>query len=211
MMPTNKIIRVILATLTVVMFLGSSNRQIQAQSTSRAGSKNQNRGVAQAPASRETTRLAKEIRHELLTLPWYGVFDWLDGTVGPDGRVTLRGWVVRPTTKSDAEARVRDIEGIADLRSEIKVLPLSPNDDRLRRALFFALFNDNSPLFRYALGSNPAIHIIVDNGRVTLKGFVSSEADSTVANAKARGVSGVFEVKNELVVEGSQARKDEGN
>lgn len=211
MMPANKRIRVILATLTVAIFLSSSDLQIQAQSANRAGDKKPNRVVTQSPASRETARLAKEIRHELLTLPWYGVFDWLEGTVGPDGRVTLRGWVVRPTTKSDAEARVKDIEGIADLRSEIKVLPLSPNDDRLRRALFFALFNDNSPLFRYALGSNPAIHIIVDNGRVTLKGFVSSEGDLNIANVKARGVPGVFEVKNELVVEGSQARKEETN
>ncbi len=210
-MPTNKRIRVILATLTIAMIVVSSNQQIQAQSSNRAGGKKPDRGAAQSPASRETARLAKEIRHELLTLPWYGVFDWLDGTVGPDGRVTLRGWVVRPTTKSDAEARVKDIEGIAELRSEIKVLPLSPNDDRLRRALFFSLFNDNSPLFRYALGSNPAIHIIVDNGRVTLKGFVSTEGDLNIANVKARGVAGVFEVKNELVVESSQARKDDSN
>ena len=179
-----------------------------AQATKDSGSKKADRSVMQSASSRETARLAKEIRHELLTLPWYGVFDWLEGTVSPDGKVTLRGWVVRPTTKSDAEARIKDIEGIADVRSEIKVLPLSPNDDRLRRALYIALFNDNSPLFRYALGSNPSIHIIVDNGRATLKGFVSSEGDSNVANVKARGVAGVFEVKNELVVEGMQARKE---
>jgi hyperosmotically inducible periplasmic protein len=153
--------------------------------------------------ARESRRLAREIRHELLTLPWYGAFDWLEGTVSPEGVVTLRGWVVRPTTKSDAEARVREIEGVTKLNSEIKVLPLSPNDDRLRRAVFFALFGNNSPLFRYALGANPAIHIIVENGRVTLKGVVSSESDRNLANVKARGVSGVFEVRNELAVEGS--------
>lgn len=153
--------------------------------------------------SRETRRLAREIRHELLTLPWYGVFDWLEGTVGPDGVVILRGWVVRPTTKSEAEARVREIEGVTKLNSEIKVLPLSPNDDRIRRAAYFALFGNNSPLFRYALGANPAIHIIVGNGRVTLKGVVSSTGDRNLANLRARGVSGVFEVRNELVVEGS--------
>lgn len=153
--------------------------------------------------SRETRRLAREIRHELLTLPWYGVFDWLEGTVGPDGVVILRGWVVRPTTKSEAEARVREIEGVTKLNSEIKVLPLSPNDDRIRRAAYFALFGNNSPLFRYALGANPAIHIIVENGRVTLKGVVSSTGDRNLANLRARGVSGVFEVRNELVVEGS--------
>jgi hyperosmotically inducible periplasmic protein len=152
--------------------------------------------------SRETRRLVREIRHELLTLPWYGVFDWLEGTVGPDGVVTLRGWVTRPTTKSDAEARIKEIEGVTKLNSEIKVLPLSPNDDRIRRAVYFALFGNNSPLFRYALGANPTIHVIVENGRVTLKGTVSSEGDRNLANVKARGVSGVFEVRNELVVEG---------
>ena len=153
--------------------------------------------------ARETRRLVREIRHELLTLPWYGVFDWLEGTVGPDGVVTLRGWVTRPTTKSDAEARVKEIEGVTRLNSQIKVLPLSPNDDRIRRAVYFALFGSDSPLFRYALGANPTIHIIVENGRVTLKGTVSSEGDRNVANIKARGVPGVFEVKNDLVVEGS--------
>ena len=161
--------------------------------------------------SRETARLVKEIRHELLTLPWYGVFDWLEGNVGPDGQVVLRGWVVRPTTKSDAEARVKEIEGVNGLKSDIQVLPLSPNDDRIRRALYNTLFNGNSQLFRYALGANPSIHIIVNNGKVMLKGIVSSEADRNYANIKARGVSGVFEVKNELEVEGSQARKAEGN
>jgi hyperosmotically inducible periplasmic protein len=139
---------------------------------------------------------------------WYGVFDWLEGTVNPDGSVVLRGWVVRPTTKSDAESRVKEIEGISNLKSEIQVLPLSPNDDRLRRALYFALFNDNSPLFRYALGVNPSIHIIVNNGKATIKGIVGTEADKNIVNVKANGVSGVFEVKNELVIESMQARKE---
>lgn len=160
-------------------------------------------------SSRETSRLAREIRHELLTLPWYGVFDWLEGTVAPDGTVTLRGWVVRPTTKSDAAGRVKEIEGVSEFRNEIQVLPLSPNDDRLRRALYNSLFNGNSQLFRYALGANPSIHIIVNNGRVTLKGVVSSEADSNYANIKARGVSGVFEVKNELMLENAQSSRNE--
>ena len=78
----------------------------------------------QSAEEREANRLAKEIRHELLTLPWYGVFDWLEGNVTPDGVVTLHGWVVRPTTKTTAEARVKDIEGVTDFKSDIKVLPL---------------------------------------------------------------------------------------
>jgi osmotically-inducible protein OsmY len=157
----------------------------------------------QAGVSRETSRVVKEIRHELLTLPYYGVFDWLEGEVRPDGTVVLRGHVVRPTTKSDAEARVRDIEAIEKVINEITVLPVSPNDERLRIALYRAIFADNSPLFRYALGANPAIHIIVENGRATLKGVVSSEADKQLAYTKARSVAGLFEVRNDLVIEKS--------
>jgi hyperosmotically inducible periplasmic protein len=178
----------------VVLFMGATT---SAQTVNYTVAKD----VAGQATQRETVRLAREVRHELLTLPWYGVFDWLEGNVGTDGRVTLRGWVVRPTTKSDAEARVKDIEGVTTLNSEIKVLPLSPNDDRLRRALYLALFSGDSPLFRYALGANPSIHIIVENGRAILKGFVSSEADKNLANVRARNVPGVFEVKNELMVE----------
>lgn len=115
--------------------------------------------------------------------------------------VLLRGQVVRPTTKSDAEARVSDIEEVGQVTSEIQVLPVSPNDDRLRVALYRAIFNSDSPLFRYGLGANPSIHIIVENGRATLKGAVGSEADKQLAYAKARSVNGLFEVKNDLAVE----------
>ncbi|MEP7270710.1 MAG: BON domain-containing protein [Acidobacteriota bacterium] len=153
--------------------------------------------------TRETKRLVREIRHELLTLPWYGVFDWLEGSVTPDGRVTLRGWVTRPTTRSEAEARMKEIESVLQVNNEIKVLAVSPNDDRLRRAVYAALFNENSPLFRYALGANPSIHIIVENGRVTLKGSVSSESDKNIATIKASGVSGVLDIANDLTVDRS--------
>jgi osmotically-inducible protein OsmY len=146
-------------------------------------------------------KLIKEIRHELVTLPYYDVFDWLEGEVRPDGTVVLRGEVVRPSTKSEAEARIKKIEGIERVINEIEVLPASPNDDRIRVAVYRALFNWNSPLFRYSHRSVPPIHIIVKNGRVTLKGVVVTEQDSQLAYLKARSVPGVFEVKNELRVE----------
>src|SRR5262249_13245101 len=145
--------------------------------------------------------LVEEIRRQLVMLPYYDVFDWLEGELRPDGTVVLRGQVVRPTTKSEALARVRDLENVEQVIDEIEVLPLSPNDDRLRVALYRAIFDWNSPLFRYATRAVPPIHIIVKNGRVTLKGVVATKSDSTIAYTKARGVSGVFEVKNELVVE----------
>ena len=158
-------------------------------------------GSRQSEAKRVSKGLIKEIRHELVTLPYYGLFDWLEGEVRPDGTLILRGEVVRPSTKKDAESRVKDIEGVENVVNEIEVLPLSPSDDRIRAASYRALFNANSPLFRYATRAVPPIHIIVKRGRVALKGVVATRQESQIAFIKARSVSGVFEVKNELRVE----------
>jgi len=157
--------------------------------------------TVQEGQARETARIAREIRHELAMLPFYDVFDWLEGNVQPDGTVVLRGQVVRPTTKSSAENVAKKIEGVERVVNEIEVLPVSPNDDRIRLAVYRALFNYNSPLFRYATQAIPPIHIIVKNGRVTLKGVVANKSDSNIANIRTRGVPGVFEVINQLQVE----------
>lgn len=151
-------------------------------------------------------RIVREVRHELVTLPYYGVFDWLEYDVQENGTVILRGQVVRPTTKSDAEGRVKEIEGVTGVINQIEVLPVSPSDDRLRRVLYRAIYNFNSPLFRYATQSVPPIHLIVKRGHATLKGVVASRNDARIAYSRARGVPGLFSVKNELVVEGEQPR-----
>lgn len=181
-----------------------------------AGAQQSRRGqqpTMKSPAPRATATarsiefIKREVRHELATLPWYGVFDWLEYEVQPDGTVILRGQVVRPTTKSDAEARVKQIEGVSRVINEIEVLPLSPQDDRLRIALYRAIYNWDSPLFtKYGVRAVPPIHIIVKNGRATLKGVVDSEMDKQLAYTAARGVAGLFEVTNELRVEGSERR-----
>jgi len=145
--------------------------------------------------------IVREVRHELRMLPYYGVFDWLEFEVRPDNTIVLRGQVVRPSTKSDAEAAVKRISGVSRVINEIQVLPPSPQDDRLRVALYRALYGWDSPLFRYATQSVPPIHIIVDHGRATLKGIVDSKADAQLAYMRARGVPGLFDVKNELIVE----------
>src|SRR6185369_4612250 len=126
------------------------------------------------------------------------VFDWLEFEARPDGAVVLRGYVTRPSTKSDAEARVKEVDGVTNVVNEIDVLPPSPQDDRLRVALYRTLFNWDSPLFRYATQAVPPIHIIVKNGRATLKGVVASESDKRWAVIKARSVPGLFEVRDEL-------------
>ena len=158
-------------------------------------------GFPQSQPKQVSKGLIKEIRHELVTLPYYGLFDWLEGEVRPDGTLVLRGEVVRASTRKDAESRVKDIEGIENVVNEIEVLPLSPSDDRIRAATYRALFSGSSPLFRYATRAVPPIHIIVKSGRVALKGVVATQQESQIAFMKARSVSGVFEVKNELRVE----------
>jgi hyperosmotically inducible periplasmic protein len=145
--------------------------------------------------------IVKEVRHELRMLPYYGVFDWLEFVVQPDNTVVLRGQVVRPTTKSDAEARVSKIDGVSKVINEIEVLPASPQDDRLRRALYRELYGWNSPLFRYATQSVPPIHIIVNRGRAVLKGVVANKGDAQLAYMRARSVPGLFDVKSELMIE----------
>jgi len=145
--------------------------------------------------------LVKEIRKELVTLPFFGVFDWLEGKVEPDGTVLLAGQVTRPTLKKDAQRRVEKVEGVERVINQIEVLPLSPNDDRLRRAVFRELFNFNSPLFRYGQQPIPSIHIIVSRGKLVLKGVVANKGDSDIANIRARGVPGLFEVRNDLKIE----------
>ncbi len=144
-------------------------------------------------------RIAREVRHELVMLPYYGVFDNLAYKVDGD-TVTLYGQVTRPTLKSDAENVVKDIEGVERVRNQIEVLPLSPNDDRIRIAVYRAIYG-HPGLDRYALAAVPSIHIIVKNGNVTLEGVAANEADRNIANVQANGVSGVFSVTNNLRVE----------
>jgi hyperosmotically inducible protein len=186
------------ASLTAIAAAGAFNQEASAEQLLARFSNRQ----ASKPSSqdRERANLIREVRHELIMLPYYSVFDWLQFEVQGDGDVILQGQVTRPTLKSDAENVVKKIEGVANVTNRIEVLPLSPNDDRIRRAVYRTLFNFNSPLHRYGLGAVPSIHIIVKNGNVTLKGVVSSQADSNLANVRANGVSGVFSVKNELTV-----------
>lgn len=155
--------------------------------------------VTLSAQSNNNDRLLRAVRHELVMLPYYDVFDNLAYRVDGD-KVTLFGQVVRPTLKSDAERVVKKIEGVASVQNEIEVLPLSPNDDRIRQRVYRAIYS-KGPLQRYAIRAVPPIHIIVKNGNVTLEGAVANEGDKNIANIAANGVSGVFSVKNNLVVD----------
>ena len=149
-------------------------------------------------------QIARRVRRELVTLPYYGVFDNLAYSIN-GGDVTLYGQVVRPTTRSDAERRVKRIAGVTRVVNNITVLPLSPFDDRIRVATYRSIANMGG-LHRYLRGTNPSIHIVVDRGRVTLEGVVSRSGDRTLAYHAASRVPGVFAITNNLRVEGEEPR-----
>jgi hyperosmotically inducible protein len=147
-------------------------------------------------------QLTREIRHQLVLLPYYSVFDNLAFRLEGD-RVILEGQVVRPTLKSDAEGVVKRIGGVTSVVNNIEVLPLSPLDDQIRRATFRAIYGEGG-LPRYAESAVPSIHIIVKNGNVTLEGVVDTESDKNLANLRASEVPNVFSVKNNLRVVGGK-------
>jgi hyperosmotically inducible periplasmic protein len=153
-------------------------------------------------SQRAVERIVKEVHHELVLLPDYNVFDNLAFKVAPDGAVTVLGQVVRPTTKSEAENVVRHIEGVERVDNQIHVLPLSPDDDRIRIATYRAIYS-NPALSQYALRAVPPIHIIVENGHVTLEGTVAGQMDKQIAEVQAKQVPGVFSVSDNLQVEGN--------
>lgn len=151
----------------------------------------------QAPPQAEQ-RIQREVRHQLLLLPYLTVFDNLSYKV--EGyTVTLMGQVTRPTLKSDAENVVKHIEGVEKVDNQIEVLPTSPMDDGLRRRLFVAIYGFPG-LQKYAMPVVKPIRIIVKNGHVTLEGVVDSEADKNTAGIRANGVPGIFSVTNNLQV-----------
>jgi hyperosmotically inducible protein len=155
------------------------------------------KGTSPAP---EQARLAEKVRHELVMLPWYGVFDDLSFELENGGTVVLKGKVWRPILKSDAEGVVRRIEGVKNVVNQIEVLPLSRFDDQLRFAIYRAIYS-RPGLDLYALRAIPPIHIIVKNGDITLTGVVGTEADKILAGMVAREIPGSFRVTNELLVQ----------
>jgi hyperosmotically inducible protein len=144
-------------------------------------------------------RIAQEVHHELILLPYYGVFDNLGYSVQPDGTVVLAGQVARPSLKSDAENVVKKIEGVEHVNNQIEVLPASPMDDDIRRATYRAIYGNES-LSTYAVRAVPPIHIIVNGGHVTLEGAVGNQMDKQLAETQAKSVPNVFSVTNHLQV-----------
>jgi BON domain len=160
--------------------------------------------MAQGAQGAINPQLARKVRHELVTLPYYGVFDNLAYSIN-GGTVTLYGQVVRASTRSDAGGRVKRIAGVTRVVNNIEVLPLSPMDDRIRARTYRSIAQMGG-LYRYLQGTNPSLHIVVDRGHVTLEGVVSGSGDRNLAYIAANRVPGVFSVTNNLRLEGGEVR-----
>jgi hyperosmotically inducible protein len=207
---------VALATAILMLTLGVSARDQKAQqnapsNNAQQGNLNQMTGsvpvipgvqIIEGP-NRGDVRIAREVRHELLMLPYYSLFDDLRYKVD-NGTVTLLGNVINPTLKSDAENVVKKIEGVEKVNNKIDILPPSSIDDRIRRATASSIFSFGG-LSRYGWEAAPSIHIIVNNGHVTLLGVVDNQSDKDAAGLRANGVPGVFSVDNQLQVANSKS------
>jgi len=155
---------------------------------------------AAAAAIPNDADIARSVRHEVLMYSRYTVWDDINFRVN-NGNVELTGAVSQPFKKQDLQKIVQSVPGVASVTNEIKVLPLSTFDDRLRMQVARAIYSDPA-LSRYAMGAIPAIHIIVDNGHVTLTGLVSSDAEKQIAGMRASGAGLSFgPVVNNLSVD----------
>ena len=147
----------------------------------------------------EETRLERQIRKEIVTLPFYSIWDHIEYSINGD-KVTLMGQVYRPSMKKSVERVVKNVEGVGSVENKIDILPTSTQDDQIRRAAYRAIYG-HPALQNYQLRAVPPIHIIVENGNITLEGVVQNSMDKNVAGIQANGVSGAFKVTNNLRTE----------
>jgi osmotically-inducible protein OsmY len=172
---------------------------------------------AQSLSERQTTRA---VQRALERLPYYGVFDFIAFQVDR-GTVTLSGYAYHGSLKNAAEAAARRVPGVDEIGNRMELLPTSQNDDRIRWETYYRIYTD-AFLSRYAPGGPDqvrrelydsrrfpgmhqplgayAIHIVVRNGHTTLFGVVDNKGDRQVAEFRAREVSGVFSVENEIEI-----------
>lgn len=162
----------------------------------RANDVNGTSALANSPASAD--RITREVRHELVVQPYYGVFDDLRYSIN-GSEVTLYGRVTTPALKDDAEKAVKRIEGVTKVNNRIEVLPLSPMDNQIRLAEYRAIYS-RPGLDLYARRAIPSIHIVVASGHVTLEGVVDSPTDKNLAGVAANSVPNIFSVDNNLLV-----------
>ncbi len=177
---------------------GISNQATQPAISNAAGANNQQQALSQ----RGEDRIAREVRHEILLLPHYSIFDAIGYRI-QGGTVVLTGQVHDSAVKEEAEKAVKGIEGVQNVQNNIELLPASSNDDRIRLQVARAIFNDPN-LQIYSIQAEPPIHIIVKNGNVDLQGVVANQGDKTIIEHDVKNLPGVFNVTNDLQVESSR-------
>lgn len=149
--------------------------------------------------STDRTKIEQDVFRQLIKVPDYEVFDFISFQVDGD-TVTLYGKVLTPHLKKTSERYVKKVAGVNNVVNNIEILPTSRYDDSIRYQITLSFANDGGSLYRYLLGNNPSVRIIVDGGKVTLEGVVSSKGDSNLANILANGVAGTFSVTNNLQI-----------
>ena len=192
-----KTVKTNLIAVVATLLIGMAPQALMART---ARSESPEGSVSVPSGAPSNARLARQVRHQLLMLPYYGVFDNLAYSIN-GSTVTLYGQVVRPSTRSDAAHAVARIAGVAGVVNQIEVLPLSSFDDSIRVRTYRAIARTGG-LQRELAGTNPSLHIIVNRGQITLTGVVSNKMDKQLAYMAARGVSGAFSVTNHLQIEG---------
>jgi osmotically-inducible protein OsmY len=176
----------------------------------------------------DTVRIINDVQHKLGGLNDYAVFDWI--TFGIQGKtLVLKGYASRPTLKDEAGRAVKGIAGVTSVDNQIEVLPNSPNDDRVRAAVYNRIYSAatlskynanagrvgrNASIARMAgrITADPplgyhAIHIVVKNGNVTLYGVVLNQTDASIAGMQANSAPGAFSINNDLVVQGAPPKE----
>lgn len=159
---------------------------------------------AVAQGNPDEAKISQEVRHQVLMTPYYSVFDIIEYAVD-DGTVTLKGWTLEPGVKRDIEAEVKKIDGVQKVINQIKDEPVGGADQQIREATYRSIYGF-SPLFKYAWGAVPPIHIIVHQGRVELYGIVDNESDKNMVLQRAKQVPGTFGVEDHLQVAKEQKK-----
>ncbi len=187
----------ILAFLQIAAGAQSSQPPISNQSMSNQPAQGQAPEGALSPETQ--AKIMQAINHNLIMLPYYGMFDNLVYLL--QGRtVILTGQVVNPSLKPDAERAVKKVEGVDKVVNNIEILPPSPMDQQIRERVRQAIYGGYGPLFKYSYRPNAPIRIIVKNARVTLEGVVDSEGDKNLCTMRVNQISSVLSVTNNLRV-----------
>ena len=157
-------------------------------------------------ASEKDEKIARDVTHAIRLYSGYEIFGWVEGNV-ENGVVTLTGAVRLPQSQVDLATLAQKVPGVSSVRNAIRVLPVSTYDDQIRRAAALSIYRDPN-LAQYLMQANPPVHIVVENGRIELKGMVANTLDKRLVGDRVRNSIVAFEVTNNLKVESSEGGRE---